>query len=115
MGEKNRLKAERARFLSRRERRAKPETEPLLPDLWPSQWTQISGESKGICPFGRRAGMKVLPEKGRQGAVSGVRRALEGGKRSCSPSKVLVGAKEACFLNPKAGAYGFLNTQPDLP
>jgi hypothetical protein len=26
----NRLKAERARFLDRRERRAKPETEPLL-------------------------------------------------------------------------------------
>jgi len=64
--------------------------------------TQISRESKGVGPLGRRAGMKVLPEKGRQGAVSGVRRALEGGKRSCSPSKVLVGAKEACFLNPKA-------------
>jgi len=30
MGEKNRLKAERAWFLSRRERRAEPETEPLL-------------------------------------------------------------------------------------
>jgi hypothetical protein len=27
----NRLKAERARFLDRRERRAKPETEPVLP------------------------------------------------------------------------------------
>jgi hypothetical protein len=27
----NRLKAERARFLDRRSRRAKPETEPLLP------------------------------------------------------------------------------------
>jgi hypothetical protein len=27
----NRLKAERARFLDRRERRAKPRTEPLLP------------------------------------------------------------------------------------
>jgi hypothetical protein len=56
MGEKNRLKAERARFLSRRERRAKPETEPLLP-----RW-----------------------------------------------------GKRCVFLNPKAGAYGFLNTQPDL-
>jgi hypothetical protein len=30
-GRKNRLKAERARFLDRRERRAKPETEQLLP------------------------------------------------------------------------------------
>jgi len=114
MGEKNRLKAERARFLHKRQRRAKPETEPLLTDLWPAQWTQISGDSKGVCPLGRRAGVKVLPEKGRQRAVSGVRRASEGGKRSCSPSEVLVGAKEACFLNPKAGAYGFLNTQSDL-
>jgi hypothetical protein len=56
MGEKNRLKAERARFLSRRERRAKPETEPLFP-----RW-----------------------------------------------------GKRGVFLNPKAGANGFLNTQPDL-
>ena len=31
MGGKNRLKAERARFLSKRERRVKPETEPLSP------------------------------------------------------------------------------------
>jgi len=54
MGEKNRLKAERARFLSRRERRAKPETEPLLSDLWPVQWTQISGESKGVGSLGRK-------------------------------------------------------------
>jgi len=51
------------------ERRAKPETEPLLIDLWPAQWTQISGDSKGVCPLGRRAGVKVLPEKGRQRAV----------------------------------------------
>jgi hypothetical protein len=56
LGEKNRLKAERAWFLSRRERRAKPETEPLL-----SRW-----------------------------------------------------GKRGVFLNLKAGAYGFLNTQPDL-
>ena len=60
---------------------------------------------------GGRAGVKILPEKGRQGAVSGVRRTSEGGKRSCSLSEELVGAKEACFLN---GAYDFLNTQPDL-
>jgi hypothetical protein len=26
----------------------------------------------------------------------------------------LAGAKEACFMNPKAGANGFLNTLPDL-
>jgi hypothetical protein len=45
------------------------------------------GGSKGIGPLGRRAGVKALPEKGRQGAVSGARRTLEGGKRSCSPSK----------------------------
>jgi len=45
------------------------------------------GGSKGVCPFGRRAGVMALPEKGRQRAVSGERRTLEGGKRSCSPSK----------------------------
>jgi hypothetical protein len=56
MDGKNRLKAERARFLSQRERRAMPETEPLLP-----RW-----------------------------------------------------GKRGVFLNPEAGAYGFLNTQPDL-
>jgi hypothetical protein len=31
LGGKNRLKVERARFLHKRQRRAKPETEPLLP------------------------------------------------------------------------------------
>jgi hypothetical protein len=56
MGGKNRLKAERAWFLSQRGRRAKSETEHLLP-----RW-----------------------------------------------------GKRCVFLNPKAGAYGFLNTQPDL-
>jgi hypothetical protein len=55
------------------------------------------GVAKGVCPLGRRAGVKVLPEKGRQRAVSGVRRASEGGKRSCSPSEELVGEKDACF------------------
>jgi len=60
------LKAERAWFLTGEVRRAKPETEPLLPDLWSVQWTQISGDSKGVGPLGRRAGIKVLPEKGRQ-------------------------------------------------
>ena len=83
------------------ERRAEPETEQALTDLWPVQWTQISGESKGVGPLGRRAEVKVLPEKGRQGAVSGVRRALEGGKRSCSPSKVLEGTKVACYRRTK--------------
>jgi len=72
------------------------------------------GGSKGVCPLGRRAGVKDLPEKGRQRAESGARRASEGGKQSCSPSEVLTGAKEACFLNPKAGANGFLYTQPDF-
>jgi hypothetical protein len=36
----NRLKAERARFLDRRERRAKPETEPLL-----TRWGKSGGFS----------------------------------------------------------------------
>jgi len=55
------------------------------------------GVAKGVCPLGRRAGVKVLPEKGRQRAVSGVRRASEGGKRSCSPSEELVGEKRRVF------------------
>jgi hypothetical protein len=50
------MKAERAWFLSKRERRAKPETEHFLP-----RW-----------------------------------------------------GKRCVFLNPKAEAYGFLSTQPDL-
>jgi len=65
----NRLKAERARFLTEEVRRAKPETEPLLIDLWPARRTQISGDSKGVGPLGRRAGVNALPEKGRQRAV----------------------------------------------
>jgi hypothetical protein len=37
------------------------------------------------------------------------------GERSLKPSRfLLAGEKPACFLNPKAGAYGFLNTQSDL-
>jgi hypothetical protein len=54
MCEKNRLKGERAWFLHERQRRANPETEPLSPDLWPVQWIQISGESKGLDPLGRK-------------------------------------------------------------
>jgi hypothetical protein len=87
MGEKNRLKAERAWFLTEEVRRAEPETEPLLIDLWSAHWTQISGGSKGVFPLGRRAGVRILPEKGRQGAVSIARRTSEGGKRSCAPSE----------------------------
>jgi hypothetical protein len=65
----NRLKAELAWFLTEEVRRAKPETEPLLIDLWPARRTQISGDSKGVGPLGRRAGVNALPEKGRQRAV----------------------------------------------
>jgi hypothetical protein len=37
------------------------------------------------------------------------------GERSLKPSRfLLAGEKPACFLNPKAGAYGFLNIQADL-
>jgi len=67
-GEKTVWKAERARFLKRSERRAKPGIELLLIDLWPSLGTQISEGSKGVCSLGRRAGFSITPEKGRQGA-----------------------------------------------
>jgi hypothetical protein len=97
MDEKNRLKAERARFLHERQRRAEPETEPAFSDLWPVRWAQISGDSKGVGPLGRRAGVNVLPEKGRQRAVSKARRASEGGKQSCSPSELLAGEKRRVF------------------
>jgi len=66
------------------------------------------GVAKGVCPLGRRAGVKVLPEKGRQRAVSGVRRASEGGKRSCSPSEELVGEKwRENHCSEQAEAAGF--------
>jgi hypothetical protein len=41
------LKAERARFLSRRERRAKPETEPLLP-RWGQKRRVFESQSRSI-------------------------------------------------------------------
>jgi hypothetical protein len=65
--EKTVWKAERAWFLDQRKRRAKPGIEPLLTDLWPSLWTQISEGSKRVCSLGRRAGFSIPPEKGRQG------------------------------------------------
>jgi hypothetical protein len=55
----NRLKAERAWFLTEEVRRAEPETEPLLPDLGPVRLAQISGDSKGVCPLGRRTRLSV--------------------------------------------------------
>jgi hypothetical protein len=41
------LKAERARFLSRRERRAKPETEPLFP-RWGKRGVFFESKSRSI-------------------------------------------------------------------
>jgi hypothetical protein len=79
----------------RGERSLKPSSFCLICGLFSGH--KSVGVAKGVCPLGRRAGVKVLPEKGRQRALSGARRALEGGKRSCSPSKVLVGEKDACF------------------
>ena len=65
--EKTVWKAERAWFLDRRKRRAKPGIEPLLIDLCPWRRPQISESSKGVCSLGRRAGFSIPPEKGRQG------------------------------------------------
>jgi len=60
--------------------------------------------------FAKAFGWKK-PFEGGAGTVPLRRR----GERSLKPSLFcLAGEKEACFLNPKAGAYGFLNTQPDL-
>jgi len=47
VGEKNRLKAERAWFLSRRERRAEPETEPLL-TRWDKRGVFYESKSRSI-------------------------------------------------------------------
>jgi hypothetical protein len=55
----NRLKAERAWFLTEEVRRAKPETELLLSHLGPAELAQISGDSKGVCPLGRRTSYGV--------------------------------------------------------
>ncbi len=55
--------------------------------IWIDLCSKSIGGSKGVCPFGRRA----KPEKGRQGVKPKVERPLEGGKRSCSPSKVPMG------------------------
>ena len=62
-------------------------------------------------PYSAKAYGWKKPFEGGAGTVPLRRR----GERSLKPSLFcLAGAKEACFLNPKAGAYGFLNTQPDL-
>jgi len=82
------LKAERAWFLARRARRAKPETEQLLLDLWLA--TNL-GEPRGCVPS--VAGRFETPEKGRQGAPIESGRPSEGGKRSCSPSEDSLGQK----------------------
>jgi len=109
---KKRLKAERARFLSLRERRAKTETEPLLPDLGPAQLAQISGDSKGVCPLGRRTRLSV--REGEAGSRKRSEANVGRGKAELFPLQGARRGKRCVFLNPKAGAYGFLNTQPDL-
>jgi len=53
------LKEEWAWFLTAEVRRAEPETEPILTDLGPAQLAQISGDSKGVCPLGRRTRLSV--------------------------------------------------------
>jgi hypothetical protein len=47
MGERNRLKAELARFLSRRERRAKPETEQVF-TRWGKTCVFFESKSRSI-------------------------------------------------------------------
>ena len=62
-------------------------------------------------PYSAKAYGWENPFEGGAGMVPLRRR----GERSLKPSLFcLAGAKKACFLNPKAGANGFLNTQPDL-
>ena len=97
VGGENRLKAERARFLTDKVRRAKPETEPLL-TRWGkscvfSESTVLSflkhtrrpissaslggqdrcgetmlGESKGVCPLGRRTQVREGEAASREAA-----------------------------------------------
>ncbi len=97
-GEKTVWKAERARFLDLRERRAKPGIEPLLSDLWPSLGTQISEGSKGVCSLGRRAGFSIPPEKGRQG-VSIKLSSRRKGESGAVPPPRSRGGKSGVFLN----------------
>jgi hypothetical protein len=47
IGEENRLKAERARFLHKRQRRARPETEPLL-SRWDKRGVFFESKSRSI-------------------------------------------------------------------
>jgi hypothetical protein len=89
VGGENRLKTEQARFLTDKVRRAKPETEPLLTDLWPSSRTQISESSKGVCFLGRRAGFSIPPDKGRQGVSMKLSSRRKG--EVSSPSKLTWG------------------------
>jgi len=71
----NRLKAERAWFLTEEVRRVKPETEPLLTDLEPAQQAQISGGSKGVWPLGRRTRLSV-----REGEAESARKQVNVGR-----------------------------------
>jgi len=61
---------------------------PMICSLELAAENKSSGESKGVCPLGRRAFASIPPEKGRQGAQSKIKLPLEGGMRSGSPSKV---------------------------
>jgi hypothetical protein len=61
---------------------------PRICSLELSAENKSSGESKGVCPLGRRAIVSIPPEKGRQGDLSKIKLPLEGGMRSGSPSKV---------------------------
>ena len=97
-GEKTAWKAERAWLLDRRKKRVKPGIEPLLTDLWPSSWTQISESSKGACSFSRRAGFSIPPEKGRQGASMELSSRRNGKSEAFPPPRSRWG-KSGVFLN----------------
>ena len=71
----------------RRGEESEPRNKWILIDLC----SKSIGGSKGVCPLGRKARIYSSPEKGRQGVRPKVERPLEGGKRSCSPSKVSMG------------------------
>jgi len=86
------LKAERARFLARRARGAKPETEQLLPDLWLA--TNLGG-AEGVCPLGRRAFQNA--REGEAGSPDRIGATVGRGKAKLFPLRVVAGAKAACF------------------
>ncbi len=64
MGKKNRLKAERAWFLHERQRRAKPETEPLFLICGLLSGHKSEGVPRGYAPLVAGQELRACPRRG---------------------------------------------------